>query len=167
MAGLGQILDNFRPRSVCTVGYGIDAKKNQRENSLVPRTRSSHHNCRESECELRVQSGTRIIELLVSFDSEVRYGACGKLKRTSESGHWCGGSEVRIILAASPRCGLLNQSHTRFNKLPVPFDSEVRIGRAARLGELQNRDTRPCTHKPIVVMRKQCPLAPISTGVVR
>src|ERR1041385_7423081 len=40
---------------------------------LVPRTRSSHHNCRESGCELRVQSGTRIIELLVSFDSEVRY----------------------------------------------------------------------------------------------
>ena len=38
----------------------------------------------------------------------------------------CGGSEVRIILAASPRCGLLNQSHTRFNKLLVPFDSEVR-----------------------------------------
>src|ERR1700730_14331393 len=29
---------------------------------LVPRTRSSHHNCRESDCELRVQSGTRIIE---------------------------------------------------------------------------------------------------------
>jgi drug/metabolite transporter (DMT)-like permease len=25
----------------------------------------------------------------------------------------CGGSEVRIILAASPKCGLLNQSHTR------------------------------------------------------
>ena len=24
----------------------------------------------------------------------------------------CGGSEVRIILAASPKCGLLNQSHT-------------------------------------------------------
>ena len=53
----------------------------------VPRTRSSHHNCRESDCELRVQSATRIIELLVSFDSEVRYGACGKLGRTSESGH--------------------------------------------------------------------------------
>src|SRR5262249_1023430 len=34
--------------------------------------------------------------------------------------------EVRIILAASPRCGLLNQSHTRFNELLVPFDSEVR-----------------------------------------
>src|SRR5262249_18559254 len=28
-----------------------------------------------------------IIELLVSFDSEVRFGACGKLGRTSESGH--------------------------------------------------------------------------------
>jgi succinate dehydrogenase/fumarate reductase flavoprotein subunit len=54
---------------------------------LVPRTRSSHHNCRESDCELRVQSGTRIIELLVSFDSEVRFGACGKFGRTSESGH--------------------------------------------------------------------------------
>src|SRR5262249_43055511 len=45
------------------------------------------HNCRESECELRVQSGTRIIELLVSRDSEVRFGAGGKIRRTSESGH--------------------------------------------------------------------------------
>ena len=54
---------------------------------LVPRTRSSHHNCRDSDCELRVQSGTRIIALLVSFDSEVRIGACGKIERTSESGH--------------------------------------------------------------------------------
>src|SRR5690242_15194104 len=42
---------------------------------LVPRTRSSHHNCRESGCELRVQSGTRIIELL-PFDSEVRKRVC-------------------------------------------------------------------------------------------
>ena len=55
--------------------------------ALVARTRSSHHNCRESDCELRVQSGTRIIELLVSFDSEVRFGACGRPGRTSESGH--------------------------------------------------------------------------------
>jgi hypothetical protein len=55
--------------------------------SLVPRTRSSHHNCRESDCELRVQSGTRIIKLLVSFDSEVRSRANRKLRRTSESGH--------------------------------------------------------------------------------
>src|SRR5689334_25197611 len=43
---------------------------------LVPRTRSSHRNCRESGCELRVQSGTRIIELLVPFDSEVRKRMC-------------------------------------------------------------------------------------------
>src|SRR5437660_1526162 len=40
--------------------------------TLVPRTRSSHYNCRESGCELRVQSGTRNIKLLVSFDSEAR-----------------------------------------------------------------------------------------------
>src|SRR5207302_1025547 len=46
---------------------------------LVPRTRSSHHNCRESGCELRVQSGTRIIKLLVSFDSEVRIGRAARL----------------------------------------------------------------------------------------
>ena len=40
---------------------------------LVPRTRSSHHNCRASDCELRVQSGTRIIDLLVSqFRSSLR-----------------------------------------------------------------------------------------------
>ena len=45
------------------------------------------HNCGESSCELRVRSGTRIIELLVSFDSEVRFRTCGKLGRTSESGH--------------------------------------------------------------------------------
>jgi hypothetical protein len=32
----------------------------------------------------------------------------------------CGGSEVRIILAASPRCGLLNQSHTRIKGLLGP-----------------------------------------------
>ena len=56
-------------------------------NSLVPRTRSSHHNCRESDCELRVQSGTGIIGLLVSFDSEVRMRTCRKGVRTSESGH--------------------------------------------------------------------------------
>jgi glutathione S-transferase len=49
---------------------------------LVPRTRSSHHNCRESECELRVQSGTRIIALLVSYDYEVRIRGRCKVERT-------------------------------------------------------------------------------------
>src|SRR5271169_3272994 len=39
--------------------------------------------------------------------------------RTSESGHWCGGSEVRIMASAGLSCGLLNQSHTRINKLLV------------------------------------------------
>jgi hypothetical protein len=35
--------------------------------ALVPRTRSSHASCCKSGCELRVQRGTRIIELLVSL----------------------------------------------------------------------------------------------------
>jgi hypothetical protein len=34
------------------------------QSSLVPRTRRSPHNCREPDCELWVQSGTGIIELL-------------------------------------------------------------------------------------------------------
>ena len=54
---------------------------------LVPRTRSSHSIAAKFGCELRVQSGTRIIELRVSFDSEVRIRACRKVERTSESGH--------------------------------------------------------------------------------
>src|ERR1043166_3873123 len=37
------------------------------------------HHCRNSRCELRVQSGTRIIKLLVSFDSEVRIDRAAKL----------------------------------------------------------------------------------------
>src|SRR5262249_60165273 len=41
----------------------------------------------------------------------------------------CGGSEVRIICAATSSCGLLNQSHTRISNLLVSFDSEVRKGR--------------------------------------
>ena len=39
---------------------------------LVPRTRSSRISCRAFDRELRVQRGTRIIELLVVLDSEVR-----------------------------------------------------------------------------------------------
>src|SRR5262245_58393402 len=38
----------------------------------------------------------------------------------------CGGSEVRITLAASPKCGLLNQSHTRSISCECPYDSEAR-----------------------------------------
>src|ERR1043166_700903 len=42
--------------------------------ALVPRTRSSHHACCKSDCELRVQSGTSLIEFLVSlgFRSSLR-----------------------------------------------------------------------------------------------
>src|SRR3954452_8191059 len=44
-----------------------------------------------------------------------------QLRDSSKAGTWCGGSEVRNRLAASPQCGLLNLSHTRINKLPVSF----------------------------------------------
>src|SRR4029453_9867004 len=44
---------------------------------LVPRTRSSRMSCRAFDRELRVQRGTRIIELLVVLDSEVRKRGCG------------------------------------------------------------------------------------------
>src|SRR5262245_43660154 len=58
---------------------GSTATIHARHSSLVPRTRSSHDKCRESGCELRVRSGTRIIELVVSFDSEVRIGLAARL----------------------------------------------------------------------------------------
>jgi len=62
----------------------------------------------------------------------VRKPGCRAMMRTSESGHSCGGSEVRIIVAASPSRGLLNQSHNGNNKLPVSFrfrSSQTRLPR--------------------------------------
>src|SRR5919197_6013446 len=46
------------------------------KSELVPRTRSSRISCRAFDRELRVQRGTRIIELLVVLDSEVRKRGC-------------------------------------------------------------------------------------------
>src|SRR5690242_1527545 len=57
---------------------GRKARGDKAGRTLVPRTRSSHYDYRESDCELRVQSGTRIIELLVSFDSEARIGRAAR-----------------------------------------------------------------------------------------
>jgi hypothetical protein len=54
---------------------------------LVPRTRSSRMLCRAFDRELRVQRGTRIIELLVVLDSEVRKRDAAQMMRTSESDH--------------------------------------------------------------------------------
>src|SRR5262245_58076282 len=54
---------------------------------VVPLTRSSGTGCRGLDRELRVQRGTRIVELLVVLDSEVRKRGCRKLVRTSESDH--------------------------------------------------------------------------------
>src|SRR5436190_23008924 len=51
-----------------------DSKKSH--HALVPRTRSSRIPCREFDRELRVQRGTRILELLVVLDSEVRKRGC-------------------------------------------------------------------------------------------
>ena len=55
--------------------------------SLVPRTRSSHDIAASAVANFGFESGTRIIELLVSLDSEVRIRGCGEVLRTSESGH--------------------------------------------------------------------------------
>src|SRR5262245_54980266 len=52
----------------------------------VPRTPISYTR-RKSNCELRLQKGTRIIELLLSLDSEARRRVCCEWLRTSESGH--------------------------------------------------------------------------------
>src|SRR5262249_7098762 len=46
---------------------------------LVPRTRSSPGVAARSVANFGFKSGTRIIDLLVSFDSEVRLGACRKV----------------------------------------------------------------------------------------
>src|SRR5262249_21772760 len=87
-AGVGRLAKSMRGAgSVMGAPFGGVAPRRPAGGDLVPRTRSSHHTCRESGCELRVQSGTRIIELLVPFDSEVRKRACRKMMRTSESGH--------------------------------------------------------------------------------
>src|ERR1051325_1589780 len=56
-----------------------------RRNASAANPKFAQH-CGKSVCELRVQSGTRIIELLVSLDSEVRSRASRKVRRTSESG---------------------------------------------------------------------------------
>src|SRR5436190_6118883 len=81
---------------------------------LVPRTRSSRIPCREFDRELRVQRGTRIIELLVVLDSEGRKRGC----RTNDANFGIG-----PLVLPNPKC----------------FASEV----AARVWEFRNRDTRP------------------------
>src|SRR6516162_11778964 len=64
--------------------------------ALVWRFRSPHHSSREFAMRISEPKPHEINKLLVSFDSEVRKRGCRKMMRTSESGHSCGGSEVRI-----------------------------------------------------------------------
>src|SRR5262249_12987564 len=52
-----------------------------------------------------------------------------------------GGSEVRIILAASPTRRLLNQSHTSFNECQCPSIPKFANQGAAEGCELRTRDT--------------------------
>jgi hypothetical protein len=57
-----------------------------------------------------------------------------------------GGSEVRIIIAASSSCGLLNQSHTRSISWLVSFRFRSSKRGSVKCYELRNRDTRPRLH---------------------
>jgi tripartite-type tricarboxylate transporter receptor subunit TctC len=61
----------------------------------------AQHCCRV-RCELRVQSGTRIIDLLVSFDSEVRVGACCKVMANFGIGTLAGNIGSELVARASP-----------------------------------------------------------------
>jgi hypothetical protein len=119
--------------------------------ALVPRTRSSHHNCRESDCELRVQSGTRIIGFPVSFDSEVRFGACGKLRRTSESGHQPTDRQNGHLRALAARIG------TRIIAIRpvVRIASEATVGKSA-VGCRDRRGRRLCKDNRSGAKRKRC-----------
>ena len=55
--------------------------------STSARTRSSRTSCREFDHDIRVPGGTRIIELPVVLDSEVRIRTCGSAGE-QESDHW-------------------------------------------------------------------------------
>src|SRR5436305_5285814 len=63
-------------REYCLARDGAVPSRGPEAAHLVPRTRSSRISCREFDRELRVQRGTRIIELLVVLDSEVRKRGC-------------------------------------------------------------------------------------------
>src|SRR5947208_8147542 len=94
--------------------------------SLVPRTRSSRMSCRAFDRELRVQRGTRIIELLVVLDSEVRKRGC----RTNDANFGIGPlvprtRSSRMSCRAFDR-ELRVQRGTRIIELLVVLDSEVR-----------------------------------------
>jgi hypothetical protein len=76
---------------------------------------------------------------------------------------WCGGSEVRIIIAASSSCGLLNQSHTGNNNLLVSFrfrSSQTRSPQNDanfRIRTLERRQENP--HRERLYVEKGKPLA--------
>src|SRR5262249_41583335 len=68
--------------------------------ALVPRTRSSRTSNRKHGRELRVQRGTRIIELLVVLRFRGSHRACRKPWRTSESDHYSSSADLRVAPVA-------------------------------------------------------------------
>src|SRR5262245_47850986 len=66
----------------CARRSGVPAASSRR--TLVPRTRSSHDLAAGAFANFGFKSGTRIIEFLVSLDSEVRIRTRCNLVRTSE-----------------------------------------------------------------------------------
>src|SRR5438046_5199384 len=85
--------------------------------TLVPRTRSSHTPCRKLDSELRVQRGTRIIELLVSLGFRSSHESIPR---------GCTNFGIGTLV---PRT---RSSHTPCRKL----DSELRVQRGTRIIEL-------------------------------
>jgi hypothetical protein len=81
------------PRMEVVRGRLTDASMTRRPHvsypTPVPRTRSSHNIAASAVANFGFKSDTRIIDLLVSFDSEVRIRVCRKVGRTSESRHQC------------------------------------------------------------------------------
>src|SRR5712675_552148 len=80
----------------------------------VPRTRSSHQFSAGTVANFGFKSGTRIIELLVSFRFRSSLRDRGKRRRTSESGHWSFDrrATTRRRRIAAPECHVMNpESH--------------------------------------------------------
>src|SRR3954447_26260974 len=84
---------------------------------------------------------TRIARGCDSRPAPALYCRATQYRERAVAALWCGGSEVRIISAASPKCGLLNQSHTRSISCWCPSIPKFANGCAAQRCELRNRDT--------------------------
>lgn len=97
-------------------GPTLAARPHPARDHLVPRTRSSHHNCCESDCELRVQSGTRIIDLLVSLRLRGKIDGAGEIGNESGArlvAHQPGFAHDRVILGRRAWSGAVERRRRR------------------------------------------------------